>query len=82
MRKFVEVSKLLGIKHMKVKIGPSLFDPIKVLDVIDFTKSIDPKWSINFKARTLSHAHIMVSNGYTFLIMPLFKSENDNFFQV
>jgi hypothetical protein len=80
MRKFVEVCKLLGMKHMKVKIGPTLFDPIKVLEVIDFIKSIDPKWSINFKARTLLNPHVMVSNGYTFLIMPLLYSENDNFF--
>jgi len=82
MRKFVEVCKLLGMKHMKVKIGPSLFDPIKVLEVIDFARSIDPKWAINFKARTLSHPHIMVSNGYTFLIMPLLQSEDDKFFKV
>lgn len=82
MRKFVEVCKLLGLKHMKIKIGISLFDPIKVLEVIDFARSIDPKWAINFKARTFSNPHIMVSNGYTFLIMPLFQSDGDNIFHL
>ena len=82
MLKFVEVCKLLGMKHMKVNIGPSMFNPIKVLEVIDFARSIDPKWAINFKARTLSHPHIMVSNGYTFLIMPLLQSVDDKFFKV
>lgn len=82
IRKFVDVCKLLGLKYMKIKIGLSLFDPIKVLEVIDFARSIDPTWAINFKARTFSNPHIMVSNSYTFLIMPLLQSDGDNIFQV
>jgi hypothetical protein len=81
IRKYVEVCKLLGHKNMKIKVGLSFLNPVKLLEVIDFARSIDPKWAINFKARTQSNAHTMRLNGYTFLVMPLLGSD-DNFFQL
>lgn len=82
IRKYVEVCKLLGNKNMKIKVGLSFLNPVKLLEVIDFARSIDPKCAINFKARTWSNAHTMRLNGYTFLVMPLLGSADDNFFQL
>jgi hypothetical protein len=82
IRKYVEVCKLLGHKNMKIKVGLSFLNPVKLLEVIDFARSIDPKYAINFKARTQSNAHTMRLNGYTFLVMPLLGSADDNFFQL
>jgi hypothetical protein len=82
IRKYVEVCKLLGHKNMKIKVGLSFLNPVKLLEVIDFARSIDPKCAINFKARTWSNAHTMRLNGYTFLVMPLLGSADDNFFQL
>jgi hypothetical protein len=82
IRKYVEVCKLLGHKNMKIKVGVSFLNPVKLLEVIDFARSIEPKVRINFKARTWSSPHTMVSNGYTFLVMPLLGSADDNFFQL
>jgi len=82
IRKYVEVCKLLGHKNMKIKVGLSFLNPVKLLEVIDFARSIDPKCAINFKARTQSNGHTMRLNGYTFLVMPLIGSADDNFFQL